>query len=217
MWLVRQSFWFYPFDATMIMRRIEEIARTCYQSAEKMTEDSCSEFCERLVKNGHAGMFEHVLLSCRIITDRATGNEIVRHRLASYAQESTRYCNYQKKGLVFVLPVWIEGYKEGEYNGKHESLYFEQAKNAAEWEWFLACRRAENGYKRLIENGWEPQQARAVLPLCTKTEIVMSANLREWQHFFKMRCAQNAHPQLRELAQGMQEFLREYGLAVFFP
>lgn len=131
-------------------------------------------------------MIEHSMLSVKFIVDRGVSHELVRHRIASFAQESTRYCNYSKdkfgNELTFIKPAWID----------------DEAHPAA-LAWESAMRFAEDKYFYLLDNGWSPQQARSVLPNSLKTEVVMTANYREWRNFFKLRTAKAAHPQMREV------------------
>lgn len=169
---------------------IERAARTCYQSARTAEDDPnrTNDFVRRLITNGHEAMLEHASATFRFITSRAIANEIVRHRMASYAQESTRYVDY-KYDIEFVLPT-----------GLHEQVMC--IFNAT-------CIEAERCYKNLRMYGVPPQTARDVLPLCLKTELVMTANFREWRHFLKLRTAPDAHPMLRELAGMVLEVFRE--------
>lgn len=174
-----------PLDGDAVLRHIELCGRVCYKSEGLMTEDSAERFVRGIIKRGHEAVLEHVSFSVRFIVDRGVSHEIVRHRLASYCQESTRYCNYvnDKFGseITVIKPYYLE---EG-------SVAFE--------EWKTACRRAEETYTRLIQAGYSPQEARAVLPNSLKTELIMTANLREWRHFFRLRTASAAHPQMREV------------------
>ena len=180
-----------PFVGEEVMKHIEICGRVCYKSESRITEDSCNTFIRGIIKRGHESVLEHFSFTARFICDRGVSHEIVRHRLASYSQESTRYCNYSAvtedfNGEITVIkPLWIdeENYRSGFAN------------------WRNACEKAEREYFRLITDcDWTPQQARSVLPNSLKTEVVMTANLREWRHFFKLRCAPAAHPQMREVA-----------------
>lgn len=178
---------------------IELAGRTCYKSEDKITEESAGKFVKMLTKSGHHAMIEHAVASFRIITDRGVTHEIVRHRLASYAQESTRYCNYSKDKFgnecTFIQPPDLD------YS---QTIY-----------WKVACKRAEERYLQILEEGCTPQIARSVLPNCLKTEIVMMANLREWRHFIKLRGSQAAHPQIRPVAYGVWLILNEHAPNVF--
>ncbi len=163
---------------------IELAGRTCYKSEDKITPESAGKFVKMLINSGHHAMIEHAVAAFRIITDRGITHEIVRHRLASYAQESTRYCNYSKDKFdnecSFIQPP---------------DLSYDQLSI-----WRGNCQIAENRYFGLLKIGCTPQIARSVLPNCLKTEIVMTANLREWRHFIKLRGSQAAHPQIRSVA-----------------
>jgi thymidylate synthase (FAD) len=187
-----------------MLGRIEAAGRTCYKSEEKITEDSAEKFVRMIIKRGHETVIEHETMSVRVVCDRGVTHEMVRHRIASFSQESTRYCNYSG-GVVFVIPPWIEHLSPGEYE-RSEGVALSRDSDI---EWFFAMCDAEAYYRTLIDGGWTPQQARSVLPNSLKTEIVMTANLREWRHFFKLRTAIAAHPQMREIAIPMlEEFKR---------
>lgn len=184
-------------NGNTILKKLEAAGRTCYKSENKMTEDSAANFVRNLIKRGHESVLEHVSITVRIITDRGISHEIVRHRLASYSQESTRYCNYKDKEIEFVLPYDIDP----------ETKIFDY--------WKLSCQASETDYKVLIAEGVAPQTARSILPNCLKTELVMTCNLREWRHFFKMRCAPGAHPDMKYLATIMLHDFQEKIPVVF--
>lgn len=167
-----------PRDAVEI---IENAARTCYQSE---PQGKPGDLVQRLIKLGHHSVLEHVSASVRIVTNRGVSHELVRHRLTSYSQESTRYCNYGGKEIEFIKPVWEP----------------DELVTPAFW---YACQHSENTYNTLLQLGWRSEQAREVLPNALKTEIVMTCNLREWRHFFTLRCSPKAHPQMRALATSM--------------
>jgi thymidylate synthase (FAD) len=175
---------------------IELAGRTCYKSEDKITDNSAKTFVEMVTKRGHHSVIEHAFATVKIICDRGVTHEIVRHRLASYSQESTRYCNY-KGGVTFVIPPWV-GIVEGEYIGLPSSDEQVRYGEASCW-WWNSVFHAERNYKYLLNTGWSPQQARSVLPNSTKTEIVITANVREWRHIFTLRCSKAAHPQMREI------------------
>lgn len=170
------------------LQLIEKVARTCYKSEDNITEDgeSAKKFVQTLVKRGHEAPIEFSFAAVKIVCDRGIANEIVRHRLFSYAQESTRYCNYSKgefsSEITVIRPSMLE---EG---------------TAAYAAWKTACEQAEAAYFLMLDAGETPQIARDVLPLSLKTEINVGGNYREWRHFFKLRCARDAHPQIREIA-----------------
>ena len=169
-------------DGIQLLKRLESIGRVCYKSEDKITDTSYAPFLRTLIKNGHESVLEHVNVTLDIVTDRGISHEIVRHRIASYSQESTRYCNYKNKDIEFICPV------EFLDNRYQRSV------------WADACAQAEYYYKASLAAGASPQNARAMLPNCLKTEIVMTANLREWRHFLKLRLGRGAHPDMRALA-----------------
>ena len=181
---------------------IEAAGRTCYKSEAWQPNDTGrSTFILQIVFSGHHSVLEHGVASFRIITDRGISHEIVRHRIASYSQESTRYCNYSKNRFQnqcsFILPHGIKG----------DSAVFEH--------WLSACQIAEKSYFDLLCLGVAPQIARSVLPTCLKTELVMTANLREWRHFIQLRRAKSSHPQIREIAEMILESLYTAAPSVF--
>lgn len=175
-----------PINGKAILQHIETCGRVCYKSEGKMTEDSCYEFVRKIIARGHEAVMEHYSLSVRFICDRGVSHEIVRHRLASYCQESTRYCNYGKEDfgreVTFIRPFYLA------------------PGSPAYSEWASACKVSESTYLWMLDSGSTPQEARAVLPNSLKTEVVMTANLREWRHFLKLRASKAAHPQMREIA-----------------
>lgn len=185
-----------------ILKKIEQVARVCYKSEEKITEGSAEKMVKALIKRGHEAMLEHYSFSVKFIVDRGVSHEIVRHRVASFAQESTRYCNYgSKNGEITVIEPCFWGKGSIEYN-----------------EWASACEMAESYYLSLIELKVTPQEARSVLPNSLKTEVVMTANLREWRHFFKLRAVGITgapHPQMKEVAIPLLKELQEKVSVVF--
>jgi thymidylate synthase (FAD) len=169
-----------------VLKKLELCGRVCYKSEDKITDESAVKFISNIVKRGHESVLEHVSFSVRFICDRGVTHEMVRHRIASYSQESTRYCNYAKgdfNGEITVIePIFLEPGTEG----------YEIWKNG--------CLQAEDNYFKMLNYGCSPQEARAVLPNSLKTEIVMTANVREWRHFLKLRTSKAAHPQIKEVA-----------------
>lgn len=210
-------------DGEKILKNIERAGRTCYKSEDRITKDSAKKFVVSILKSGHESVIEHESISVRIICDRGVTHEIVRHRLASYSQESTRYCNYSKdkfdNQITFIIPNWLhdgDGMKDVEISpsGDHMSVVREISKyihsaTSPEYIWLLAMYGVETYYNKLISSGWSPQQARSVLPNSLKTEIVMTCNVREWRHFFKLRTANVAHPQMREIACPMLDEFKQ--------
>lgn len=175
-----------PIDSDYILRHIERCTRTAYKSEDKIGPGSAEKLIASTLKRGHESTVEHISISVRIICDRGVSHEIVRHRMASYTQESTRYCNYGKDQFGSEITVI-------------KPFYLDES-TPAYAAWKTACEAAEKAYFDMLDWGCSPQEARAVLPNSLKTEIIMTANIREWRHFFKLRCSTAAHPQIREIA-----------------
>ena len=258
------------YDLLHVFKFIELAGRTCYKSENKITEDSASEFVDRMIKSGHGAMLEHgtiyltipvsdisnpiiykyilnsyskifidftnsyittnyrVLIennwlddlkyisepylfhakrtTVKFICDRGVSHEFVRHRVFSFAQESTRYCNYTKdkfnNELTFIIPCWIKDLEEGNYYAYCE---YHHSKNDASKRWFDSCMSSEFVYTNLIEEGWKPQEARTILPNSLKTELIMTGFNDDWENFFELRCTTNAHPQAKELADMLKD------------
>lgn len=166
---------------------IARCARVCYQSTNAQNTDDTS-FIKMLLSRGHMTPFEHVTVSVQFIVDRGLSHEIVRHRLISFNQESTRYCNYTNKEIRFVIPSWVKLTAENKpCDGRSRA-------------WYEAMMASSVAYKYLIAMNCTPQQARDVLPNALKTELIATANLREWMHFFTLRCAPTAHPEMQRIA-----------------
>jgi len=179
-----------------VLRRIEASGRTCYKSEERITSESAPKFVKMILDRGHESVIEHETISVRFICDRGVSHELVRHRLAAFSQESTRYCNY-KGGVTFIIPPWVN-MKPGHYDEDDiQAAGFSSSRTALQWAYLML--RCEEEYQDLLCLGWSPQQARSVLPNSLKTEIVMTANLREWRHVLRLRTSKAAHPQMREL------------------
>ena len=175
-----------PIDGNVILKLLEECGRVCYKSESQITETSAPTFVGNILKRGHESVLEHCSFTVKFTCDRGVSHEIVRHRLASYSQESTRYCNYGAgqfgREITVIAPCFLNPNTDG-------------------WElWKEGCEAAETAYFNLLEYGCSPQEARSVLPNSLKTEVVMTANIREWRHFLKLRCSEAAHPQMREVA-----------------
>lgn len=179
--------------------QIERAGRTCYKSEDRITADSARIFAGKMREHGHHAMIEHAVASFRIITDRGITHEIVRHRIASFAQESTRYCNYSadkfENQCSFIEPPGLDE--------TQRPL------------WEKACLDAEQSYFAMMKAGCSAQIARSVLPTCLKTELVMTANFREWRHFIALRGTKAAHPQIRPLAFKIREILMQHAPSVF--
>jgi len=186
-----------------IIKAIELAGRVCYKSEDAITIDSSNKFVESIIKSGHESVLEHQSISVRIICDRGVSHEIVRHRIASYSQESTRYCNYSKdkfgNELTFIEPIfWSEA-------GHPEIRAL----------WTYTMSQIEHVYLGMLKQGATPQQTRSILPNSLKTEIIVTMNLREWRHFFKLRTSLKAHPQMREIAIPLFFQMRNILPAVF--
>ena len=179
-------------DGREILERLERYGRTCYKSEDRITEDSSEKFIRMLLQRGHESVLEHEKISVRVICDRGVSHEIVRHRIGSYSQESTRYCNYGKNGEVTYI----------------DPLFWHARSNTYRL-WFAAMSAAETHYLDLLREGATPQEARSVLPNSLKTEIVITYNLRQWRHFFRLRAAPAAHPQMREITIPMLAKFKE--------
>lgn len=176
-----------------ILKKIEKIGRVCYKSEGKITEDSAEKFIRSLLTRQHESVIEHENITIRVVCDRGVSHEIVRHRIASYSQESTRYCNYA--GDKFDNQISVIDLASGfQYDLSKEN---DKAKYDV---WVMAMQNAEKAYFRMLELGATPQEARSVLPNSLKTEIVMTMNLRTWRNFFRLRVDSHAHPQMREVA-----------------
>lgn len=189
-----------PFDreaAVKILKLVEKAGRTCYKSEDKITEDSAMGFVRKITQLGHHSVIEHFNITARIITDRGVTHELVRHRIASYSQESTRYCNYGHDGEISVIEP------QGMSNEQRTA-------------WIEAMEATEKCYLEMIKNGASPQIARSVLPNALKTEIVMTTNLREWLHVFKLRRSPASHPQIIEVMNLGWEKFAEVLPEVFF-
>ena len=168
-----------------VLKKIEMCGRVCYKSEGKISNGSAEKFVANIIKRGHEAVLEHVSFTVKFVVDRGVSHEIVRHRIASYCQESTRYCNYAKDDfgteITVIKPLFLEEDSDGWYY------------------WKNSCKYAEHVYFDMLGLGCTPQEARSVLPHSLKTEVVMTANLREWRSFFKLRTAPAAHPQMREV------------------
>ena len=189
-------------DKNDFLQVIERAGRTCYKSEEKITIDSAESFVKKLIEREHEAMLEHApSISMKFVCDRGVSHEIVRHRLFSFAQESTRYCNYSgdKFGseITVIKPLFLtEGAMDYRY-------------------WKDACETAEINYLKMLNYGRSAQEARSVLPNSLKTEIIVTGNIREWRHFFKLRTAPAAHPQMQEVAKMALRILKDKVSIVF--
>lgn len=183
-------------------KNIEAAGRTCWKSEDKIDDNSACGFIEKIKGYNHASVLEHGAITVRFVIDRGVSHELVRHRIASFSQESTRYCNYTKgkfdSEITVIKPCfWSEG--SFEYSV-----------------WSLACKNAEIDYFKLIQSGAKAQEARSVLPNSLKTEVVMTTNPRELIHIFTLRCATGAHPQMREVMLPLLKECAEKWPSLFF-
>ena len=183
-----------PVAGNAILTRIEQCGRVCYKSERKIMGGSAETFCKNLIARGHEAVLEHASFTVKFTVDRGVSHEIVRHRLASYCQESTRYCNYSREQfgseITVIKPCYLD------------------EKSEAYRIWLDACKSAESAYFALLNEGMTAQEARAVLPNSLKTEVVMTANIREWRHFLEQRTSPAAHPQMCEIATRLAELCR---------
>ena len=181
------------FDPDKILRLIERAGRVCYKSEDRIADGSAEKLIRNLISRGHESVLEHASITFRVICDRGVSHEFVRHRIASYSQESTRYCNYAggKFGgeLTFIKPCfWSDGDRNYE-------------------RWLRIMSTIEKTYLEMISDGALPQEARSILPNSLKTEIFVTMNIREWRHFLRLRTDKKAHPQMREVALRIYEIL----------
>lgn len=202
-----------PIDGIAELKHLELCARTAYKSEDKITEDgeSAKRMIKRLIESGHESTLEHGGMTVKFTVDRGVSHEIVRHRLASYTQESTRYCNYSKdkfgNEITVIEPCFLRDelkHPVREFDGQLRFYSSARAQN-----WYDACRLAEGIYFDMLNDGCSPQEARSVLPNSLKTEVVMTANWREWRHFLRLRAAHDAHPQIQEVARPLLNELHE--------
>jgi thymidylate synthase (FAD) len=180
-----------------MLELIERAARTCYKSEGKMGPGTAPDFVRKLTQvKKHESVIEHASATVRFIVDRGVSHELVRHRLAAYSQESTRYCNYGQegfgKGITVIRPCWLD-------LDSQEGLI-----------WQHHCQEVEHAYFHFLKRGWSPQQARSLLPNCLKTEVVMTCNMREWRHVFRMRTSPAAHPQMRQVMAPLLDLFKTH-------
>jgi thymidylate synthase (FAD) len=188
-------------DISELLQRIEIAGRTCYKSEDKITDQSARAFVRRIIASGHLSVIEHIHMTIKFIIDRGVSHELVRHRLASYSQESTRYANYSKNKFGNEITVI-------------RPCFWEESSSKYQY-WKKAMENAERTYLQLIDMGARPEQARSVLPNSLKTEVVMTCNLREMRHVLDLRCSKAAHPQIREVMQPLLTELHEKIPVVF--
>ncbi|MBR0411105.1 MAG: FAD-dependent thymidylate synthase [Eubacterium sp.] len=189
-------------DWNEAIHHIERCGRVCYKSEDKIAEGTAEQFIRNLIKRGHTSVLEHISFTVKFIVDRGISHEIVRHRLASFSQESTRYCNYSMEHkfgseITVIEPCFLEPGTKGYQR------------------WAEACSDCEDAYFELLGWGCTAQEARNVLPHSLKAEIVMTADITEWRHFLRVRCNPAAHPQMREVATQLLKICRESAPCLF--
>lgn len=181
-----------PLDKEFIFRHLELCIRNCYKSEDKITPDSAEKMIRKIIELNHEAMLEHFSITVQLTTDIGVYKDLTRHRIASFAIESTRYCNYSKGKFGSELTV-IE---------PPELVSGTPAYDI----WFRAMEQAEKAYNALAESGYKADVCRMVLPHSVKASVIMTANIREWRHIFKLRTAKAAHPTVQ---QTMKILLRE--------
>lgn len=186
---------FFVWATPMALHNIEEAGRTAYKSEDCITDTSAEAFVRMVLKRGHESVLEHAVASFRFVCDRGVTHELVRHRLISCTQESTRFCNYSK----------------GKFDGAISVIIPPDIQDTDKYvTWFQACTDAEIYYLKMLEEGCKPEIARSVLPTCLKTEIVVTANFREWRHILKLRAVNpQAHPQIREVMMDVLQWFKD--------
>ncbi len=168
-----------------MLKRIEQSGRTCYKSEDLIDTDSAGGFVKRIIRSGHHSVIEHACISVKFICDRGISHELVRHRVASFSQESTRYANYSREKFGREITV------------VRPCFWDEESEAYALW--LAAMKKAEEAYLDMLKNGARAEQARSVLPNSLKTEVIMTCNVREWRHVLDLRCSRASHSQMREL------------------
>lgn len=189
----------HPGDGQALLKACEYAGRNCYASQDKITEDSCQRFVENLMKRNHGSPLEFADQTFDLTTSRAVQAEVTRHRIASFCVESQRYIQEAKTGdITFIEPEW-----------------YDKTNIDAQVLWKESMINAEAEYKAFIDQNMQPQQAREVQPNSTACRIIMKANIREWLHFFELRCSKAAYPQMRELAIMMLKLAHDAVPVVF--
>ena len=185
-------------DGEGTLRRIESLARGCYKSHDKTTETSHKDFVGKVLHTlKHEGIAEHSSITFTLVTDRGVMAEVTRHRHATFLVESTRYVNYDNKGLDFVLPPWMN-------------------KNSTCWSTYIVeCSNIEWGYKSFLKLGWKPQEARYFLPNGIRTQIGVTMNFGSLRNFLKKRTNVAAHPQMRQLSVPLLRYMKETVPVIF--
>ena len=188
-------------DWNDLVKHLETCGRICYKSEQKIKANSANGFVKKIINLGHESVLEHAGFTVKFTCDRGISHQIVRHRIASYSQESTRYCNYINEEFGSEICVI-------------KPFFFDEASDNYKI-WYEACLQSEKNYFDLIKNGAKPEEARSVLPNSLKTDLVMTANMREWRHFLKLRTSVGAHPQIRQLSLDLLNKLLERANVLF--
>jgi thymidylate synthase (FAD) len=183
---------------------IEDCGRVAYQSEDLINEESAPKFVKMIRGRNHGAVLEHSMMTVKFITDRGVSHELVRHRLASFTQESSRYCNYSKgkfdNQVTFIRPPWVTEKVLGVWGSTEGRVEIPIDLSNVDSTWFSSIAMTEIMYLGLLRDGWSPQQARSVLPNSLKTQIAVTTNFREWLHIFQLRAIEKtAHPQMRDL------------------
>ena len=211
---IKDSFYSNPYTRIHCQEGYYYITTNYRVLVENFSEEFISELLQYLCEPTE---YHKKRICVRFICDRGVSHEFVRHRVFSFAQESTRYCNYSKdkfnSELTFIQPIWTYHQEDGDYG----TLDTPKRKNVGNkdgtfFEFIKSLQYAEFYYFRLLKEGWKPQEARAVLPNALKTELVMTGFVSDWEHFFKLRDAVSAHPQAQELAHSLHEAFIQRGM-----
>jgi thymidylate synthase (FAD) len=224
--LIRESVEVFSLDGKLtskseevIGKLLESCGRVCYKSEPKITDDSYKKFLKTIIKSGHESILEHASVTAKIITNRAVSLETVRHRLNSFSQESTRYCNYSGdrfgNELTFIVPVWISDEEVSKFHVEDSISSNPAISLNPSFTWWFAMHQVEEAYFSLLNRGWTPEKAREILPNSLKTELVMTANVRQWRHVLQQRLSPKCHPQMRFMMFQLAEKFNEY-LPLFF-
>lgn len=199
MQIIKPSVEFITDLSTLDPKVIVDAGRTCYKANKPdYTPEEIDKFIRKLIRAEHESPLEHLSFTVKFITDRGISHELVRHRLAAFTQESTRYVNYAKDKFGNEISVILPDYS----NQMISTRALETIKKSFE--------QAEESYMTLVEEGVPPQFARSVLPTNLKTELVMTCNIREWRHILKLRCSYAAHPDIKYLCDRIYEELKKY-------
>ena len=182
-------------DQQSVCSKIANCARICYNS-DKIGGNRA--FVRTLMDDGHLSMLEHASISVKFTIDRDVSHELVRHRLASFSQESSQHVDYQHE-IEFITPSWMIGVADGEVINSSPAVV-----DTTRGAFLKALLDAEKVYRQLRESKWSKQEARAVLPNALATRIVVTANLREWMRIFKLRTTKQAHPQMQRIMIPLQ-------------